>query len=334
VILSHKINSPEEHFASASGDFVPDMDTYDSFMIGAFHLNGDDAHIAFDYIRIQKVSEQEQINIYLNSIKKNAEKRLQPRSLLRFEVNITDHCNLNCVGCEHFSPLAKKRCINIYSYKRDCKRLGKLLGGQIENIHLMGGEPLLHPHIIKILDITRKYFVIGVIEIVTNGLLLLKQKDLFWEKCRENDIKISITQYPIGLDYSAIEAKAKLHNVNLGYYFSGTKTMQKRPFDLEGKQDIEENFQMCHMSNFCIQLRNGKLYTCVEIAYISLFNKYFDKHMEVTDRDYIDIYKAKNKEEIFKFLCKPVPFCRYCNIKNIVRGLEWRNSKKEISEWI
>ncbi|GHV89637.1 hypothetical protein AGMMS50268_01400 [Spirochaetia bacterium] len=277
--------------------------------------------------------EKKQISIYLNSLKKNAKQRLQPKTLLRFEVNITDHCNLNCVGCEHFSPLAAELNIDVDSYDHDCKRIGELVEGQVENIHLMGGEPLLHPRFIEILDITRKYFKIGVIEIVTNGILLLKQENVFWEKCNENDIKISITQYPIKLDYAAIETKAKLHKVNLGYYFIGNKTMQKRPFDLEGKQNTEENFQICHMPNNCIQLRDGKLYPCVETAYISIFNNYFNKNLEVTDKDYIDIYKAKNKEEIFNFLCKPIPFCRYCNIKNMVRGLEWRNSKREITEW-
>jgi MoaA/NifB/PqqE/SkfB family radical SAM enzyme len=278
--------------------------------------------------------EEKRIKIYLDDLRKTSIERLKQRTLLRFEINVTDHCNLNCIGCEHFSPLSKEKYIDIETYERDCAQLGSLLNWEVENVHLMGGEPLLHPQLSKIVEITRKYFVKGVIEIVTNGILLMNQNKSFWEVCRENNIIISVTQYPIKLKYNEIEEQAKNNNVELRYYFFGKKTMQKRPFDLEGKQNIEENIKICHMANQCVQLRDGKLFTCVVIAYISIFNEYFNKNLEVTERDYIDIYKVKNKNEIFNFLNKPVPFCRYCNIHEIKQGIEWKTSRKEINEWI
>ncbi|GHV72928.1 hypothetical protein AGMMS49940_02300 [Spirochaetia bacterium] len=87
------------------------------------------------------------------------------------------------------------------------------------------------------------------------------------------------------------------------------------------------------MINTCVQLIDGKLYTCIVIAYMKYFNKYFNKKLTVGDNDSIDIYKVKTKEELFEFLAKPVSFCKYCNIKNTVFGLEWGVSKKDISEW-
>ena len=30
-----------------------------------------------------------------------------PHKLIRFTIHLADHCNLNCVGCNHFSPLAE-----------------------------------------------------------------------------------------------------------------------------------------------------------------------------------------------------------------------------------
>jgi MoaA/NifB/PqqE/SkfB family radical SAM enzyme len=271
---------------------------------------------------------------YLNSLKKTSPERLKQRSLLRFEINIVDHCNLNCMGCEHFSPIAEEKYIDVDNYKKDCERIAVLTSGEIESLHLMGGEPLLHPRLAEILDVTRECFKKGAIEIVTNGVLLLRQETLFWQKCRENRVKISITQYPIKLNYSAIEEKAGVYNVELGYYFVGIKTMQKRPLDGEGKQNGESNFKICHMANNCIQLRDGKLYPCVVSAYIPIFNKFFKKNFEVGDKDYIDIYRVKTREEMFNFLCKPIPFCRYCNIKRMKLGLKWGMSRKEICEWI
>ncbi|GHV83917.1 hypothetical protein AGMMS50212_12570 [Spirochaetia bacterium] len=271
--------------------------------------------------------------IWINYYKKSSSRRLTKRSLISFEVNVTDHCNLNCRSCEHFSPIADEKFLDIDTYTKDVERLSFLFDKKIEYIHLMGGEPLLHPRLDEIIEVSRKYFPEGVIEIVTNGLLVLREDGHFWDVCCKNNITIAITQYPIKLDYKRIEEKANAKNVRLRYYFLGKKTMHKRPFDLRGTQNIEENFAVCHMANTCMQLFDGKLSTCVIIPYIHIFNKFFNQTMQVCEKDYIDIYKAKDKQEIFDFLCRPIPFCRYCNIKKTKLGLNWAVSKQQIGEW-
>jgi hypothetical protein len=52
------------------------------------------------------------------------------------------------------------------------------------------------------------------------------------------------------------------------------------------------------------------------------------------EKDYINIYKAKNINGILNFLYKPVPFCRYRRISDSEHGLAWDTSKGEISEWV
>jgi MoaA/NifB/PqqE/SkfB family radical SAM enzyme len=110
------------------------------------------------------------------------------RNLLRFQINVVDHCNLNCKGCTAFSPVAEEKFMEINVFERDCKRLSELTGGKIELIDLLGGESLLHPEIIKIMEIARKYFRSGDINIVTNGILLKKMPLGFWYGCRDNKI--------------------------------------------------------------------------------------------------------------------------------------------------
>jgi hypothetical protein len=162
----------------------------------------------------------------------------------------------------------------------------------------------------------------------------LRQNDLFWETCRKNDIVVAVTQYPIKLDHKAIKRKAEEMGVKFRYYFIGHKTMHRKPLDIEGKQNIGENLKLCHMFNTCVQLIDGKLYTCIEMAYIKHFNKYFNQNLVVNENDIIDIYKVKTKEEIFERLTKSVSFCKYCNIKETDFGIEWRISKKELNEWV
>lgn len=84
---------------------------------------------------------------------------------------------------------------------------------------------------------------------VTNGILLSKKEDAFWDMCKKNNINIQITDLQVG------------------------------------------------------------------------------------ESDSIDIYKAKNIREVLKFLCKPIPFCRYCDMKGMSYGHKWQISKKDLKEW-
>ena len=79
------------------------------------------------------------------------------------------------------------------------------------------------------------------------------------------------------------------------------KKSRKVPLDLEGKQDINANFIKCmHANSFCC-LSKGKLFTCTVAPNVRHFNKFFNKNIPITDVDYIDIYKAQNKEEVMLF---------------------------------
>jgi hypothetical protein len=114
-------------------------------------------------------------------------------------------------------------------------------------------------------------------------------------------------------------------------YRKGSSTWLRQPLDIEGRQNAGESYKTCGMANFCIQLIDGKIYQCETVAYIHYFNKYFCKNIVVEDNDYINIHNVKDIKEIFNFLCKEIPFCKYCKTKEI-EYISWGNSKKEINE--
>jgi MoaA/NifB/PqqE/SkfB family radical SAM enzyme len=277
------------------------------------------------------------------------------RGSLRFDVHIADHCNINCKGCEHFSPLAPKHFVDIEKYENDCMRLAKLSGandcgggGGISEITLLGGEPLLNPQITDVIKISRSYFPAAAINIVTNGLPIKDQTKEFWDCCRTNDICIKISVYPVCIDYSFLIETAKKYGVQI--QFRGnvklvsknwkelpieymTENWRQIPIDLEGRQNPKKSNALCYASNFCFQLVEGKLYKCWRTAYAKDFNCYFNKQLEVTEDDYIDIYKAASIDEILEKLRKPAPFCRYCKMDG-TKVIDWGKSRREISEWI
>jgi hypothetical protein len=172
--------------------------------------------------------------------------------------------------------------------------------------------------------------------IITNALLLPLQPETFWQNCKKNSIEIHVTKYPIKLDHYAIEQTAKKYGVKLSYMDdtdSRIKTTNYVPFDLSGRQNVKKNIRLCCQINKCLALDRGRLYTCPFPRSAHIFNEYFNRNLQVSDADSIDIYKAKSIDEIFDFLNKPIPFCRYCNWEKFETQIPWHTSTKSISEW-
>lgn len=209
--------------------------------------------------------------------------------------------------------------------------------GGIARIVLLGGEPLLHPDIQKFTEIARYYFPETRIEIFTNGILLKNQLDDFWENCRKNKIVIKATKYPLKIDWEIIKNKAKEKEVTFIFAYDTemlTKTSYHIPFDINGTQDTAINFLHCFHANRCIELYRGRIYTCTIVPHAKHFAKAFGVRLQECEADSIDIHVAQSMKEILEFLAKPIPFCRYCNV--LARSFDhpWKQSKREIEEWI
>ena len=258
---------------------------------------------------------------------------------ISFEFHLNDHCNLNCKGCDHFSPLADP-CFTDYNvFEKDIERMSKLFDKKAKSIHILGGEPLLNKEVCKYMKKTRENFPdssLTEIRLISNGILVNDMDDDFWVTLHDSNIILSVTKYPLKLNYDLMKEKAKKFDVIFEFY-DGTDKEQiwyNVKMKIDGKQDPKKSFYKCFLSNECIMLKNGRLYTCTIIPNIDHFNKYFNTNMEVCEEDSIDIYKVKSKEDIFDFLSHPVPFCRYCNPDTKDYSLEWEATKKDITEWI
>lgn len=265
-------------------------------------------------------------------------RRLIPqKTLLYFVLNIVDHCNLRCKGCDHFAPIAEEHVVPLDSIEKDLAQMSKILMGNVYMIGIMGGEPLLHPQLKEILIHARRSFPRTIIHLVTNGLLLLKQDDAFWETCREQSVSVVATKYPINLDYETIKKTAAAHQVKFEFHDSTgsvMKTSYKIPLDLQGRQNPRKSFMTCFHANSRALLMEGRLYPCTVAPNVRHFNKKFGTHMELEDGDSLSIFHVTEASEIFNFLSTPKPFCRYCDVGNRSFGHKWERSKKAMEEWI
>lgn len=285
--------------------------------------------------------------------------KMTPRSKENFwlEVNLADHCNLNCQCCDHFSPIAPPTFLDYDQYVKDIKRLAELTNNHIGIMKLQGGEPLLNERLIDYIYVTREVFPDTNIILFTDGLLLTKWgakegRNNLWKAVKECCIEVRITRYPIPLNINKIREQLQEYDICFTttvpepgkyprvYCFSevgdpnyfGEKHSVKHPFDLEGRQE-PFRFISCYQFNESIVLRDGKIYTCPMIPYSHYFNQYFNRDLVVTEKDYIDIYKVNSFEEIAEFCTHRAPFCRYCAVQ-CRSSRKWEQSQHTEDEWV
>lgn len=251
------------------------------------------------------------------------------------EMHITDHCNLNCAGCYHFSPLSEENYLTIDSFIKDLRQLNKLLRSNLKELYLMGGEPLLHPNLIDFITNARNISKKIKIYLVTNGILLENQPKSFFDACKNCDISIAISLYPIQINYEGILKKLDKHNIKYEIHgdYRNRKMWKKFEIDPSGKQKRKESSRFCGSGHAYHQLHNGKLFMCVPPAYVSKLNNRFNFSINVSKKDYIDIHTLKTPLKIFLKTNNSIPFCKYCVTKK-QKNINWKKSQLTSDEWI
>lgn len=252
----------------------------------------------------------------------------------RIEIDLARHCNMSCYSCSHFSQLADEQFYDLNLFKKDIKRLYELTNGLVKEISMIGGEPLLNKNAKDYFKETRSYFKNTSINIITNGILLLKQDENFWKSCHDNQIAICPTKYPVKVNWDKIKELCDKYKVWFDFVTNSKeeKISFKTNIDPSGNQDFYNRFLECPATGtYCVQLFNGKIYTCPMAAKIKDFNNFFNMDIPISDMDSIDIYD-NNFEQILIFLHKPIPLCKYC-AKPYPVG-PWRPSKKDIKEYL
>src|SRR6056297_2853700 len=90
---------------------------------------------------------------------------------MRYSINLTDFCNLNCEWCYALCDITKS---NNFMKIEDVENFVKIIVSHETNMNnvilsLAGGEPLLHENIIDIVSYLKKY-ISNTIFIYTNGV--------------------------------------------------------------------------------------------------------------------------------------------------------------------
>lgn len=251
--------------------------------------------------------------------------------LYHFEVHITDHCNLNCKGCAHFSNLCPPTFADLGEFERDMRSMAAHFSA-VRQIYLLGGEPLLHPRVAEFVRVARSAFPDTRIYLMTNGLLVTRMGVEFWEALRDTHTVLLCDSYPINLPVEEINRLGRERGVEVEWT-EQREEFFKIPIDPAGGHDAAESFGSCQGFNNCPIIRNGRIYPCAYAAFADVFKERFGLDgLEVSGADSISIGADSDGDSIMRFLLEPIPWCANCDMGSR-EFYTWGRSSRSVDEW-
>jgi len=229
------------------------------------------------------------------------------------EINVVHHCNLACRSCSHLSPKSKKYFVEPSSVYNDLSILTRFY--QPEYIRLVGGEPLLHPQLLNVVEAIRRSGITNRIRILTNGIVLGRMPDQFWQSVDEVHLSI----YPDSnissrmLDF--YHQKSKKYHVHFEVLFFDYFREAYSDLGTQNKNLVQRIYLTCQIAQIwrCHNIYNGYFFKCPQ----SLF---FPQGLSEAGEFVLpgDGIKLENNDSFFdvllSFLQSPMPLsaCNYC----------------------
>lgn len=259
------------------------------------------------------------------------ERRRQP---LRLEFVVTDHCNLNCVGCTHYSPLAPKEFEDLDSMTAVMKHLGEVTrrsSTPLESVYLIGGETLLYPRLAEAVRAMRKHFPEQKLYVFTNGLALPRMSEEFWAAATDCKAIIALTEYPIKFDYAPVHRLCRDKGVELEVFaVRDSSNFFRFALDPAKGQNARLSHFKCY-NHGCVSVVGNKVYPCSISACVGHLNAAHGTRFEHKDGDWLWASDISDLKQIKELRDRPVPFCSYC--KQPPSTVPYGPSRREKKEW-
>ncbi len=240
-------------------------------------------------------------------------------SIYSLEYYVSLGCTNRCVGCSHGAPL-KSGLIELETYEHDIECIKRAL--DVHRFALSGGEPLLHPRIVELIDIARFSNLSKEVMVLTNGSLLEKQPPEFWEKL---DV-LRLSRYPGQLTEEQLDEFAEAATENGAEFmvleiFGFYKTIAR---ERRSKESTEAVFHSCPYFNKCSAIYNGRYYPCSQAFFMPEL-KGMDPFIDSIPLEGImpqALEGMMNRKD-------PLASCSYCAYNQMI---PWRQTTKD--KWI
>lgn len=270
---------------------------------------------------------------YLEPLMENICMYKQYKRLPYIEFHVADHCNLNCKGCVHFSPLVKQqKFVEYETVKKDLLQLKKIVS-YIDKIHILGGEPFLNKELDRFIYLVHDVYPFSKVNVVTNGMLLMQMSEKVVKAFQNTGTWIEVSVYPPVLN--------KIDEIITFVREKGIKICCSEPiyeFDYMFDNNGQHSQGVRQINCSCPNLYEGHLAVCPPIAYMSYFNEYFDEKFAYED-GLINIYDENlTYDGLVEELHKVRQICDKCLFisKEDRVPMVWKQSSihKDISDYV
>lgn len=178
------------------------------------------------------------------------------------ETNVTSYCQNRCIGCNHLIPIANSYAhIDPETMRRDLAIMTKIV--HFDRYNLVGGEPTLHPEIVRCLQIVRESGITDYVTITTNGQNFARLPDALYQNVNE----LIVTPYKLTADeVKYITDKCTQFGVTLSWHpVIFTQVAHKQRHSSEQARELYKN---CWYNINRHVIDNGYFYRCCTAPFI------------------------------------------------------------------
>jgi len=241
-------------------------------------------------------------------------------NVAHLEFNIVTHCTNRCIACSHGSPFTPPWFMDPAQIENDLRLIRPIC--HAEYVCLLGGEPLLHPDIVRIMEIVKASGVGNYHQVLTNGQLLPQMPDEFWRAAQS----IQISRYD-----NLPQAVVDLAYVKQQQF--GVKHLGVTKHDAFCKQFLKvpdptgASFIPCRWKNECYTLHQGRFFLCPQSTF---WPQLFMNLPPETDGIALE---GLTEEKLLAFMRRkePLQSCTICQAYS--QGVAWGQANTR-EEWI
>jgi len=247
--------------------------------------------------------------------------------IMHLDIHIVDHCNITCKSCAHFSCLVDRDVTySADSIKKSLAHLQSIIPN-ITSFSLLGGEPLLHPDLDKIIKSAREYFPYASIGINTNAILLQQISPAVLSAIKEDNVTVVATLYPpVFKQVDSIKAFLEQHDI-AHQIFRGDRFERRLVPDPLFDKGIM--FKKCG-HDMC--LRGTNIGYCVIALFTDYYNEVFTQSKLPEDKG-INIFEQKDGKSLLAALNTPLDLCSHCVSRDTgdQHWFEWKMAGKNVN---
>jgi organic radical activating enzyme len=230
------------------------------------------------------------------------------------EYNLVEHCNLRCTHCDQASWMLPAKFADLTSFARDIEVLSTVL--QAGELKFGGGETLLHPQLVDFLRVAKDVQIANRLVLLTNGVLLHKAPDEFWEFI--DGMWISI--YPgvkYHFDWDWVQRMADEHQIWV--WRKETPKFAERLLveEVRNEEFVRTVFQNCDLAHLesCHTIHEGRYYICSPSVWTEPRLALRGVTFKNRESDSVAIHDNASLYEDLDNLIRrqePLEACRYC----------------------